>query len=303
MQNFIGSRALPDIVYHSPGSMEEVMQLLQNNKSRQDKDCFKIVAGSTDFIPAVRTGRWRFSSGINIIDISKVKTLAYIKKENNMLKVGPCTTLTQLLESKEIIENAPMLAQAVSQMASLQIRNTATIGGNICMSSPAGDTIPPLLVLGATVTIKGADKEEQIPLKNFFTGPGENILKGDQILAQISFPVMDRKSRGHFLKIGSRTAVTISIVSAAVSMELNNDRCENPKIALGSVAPTPLRIKKAEDFLENSRMDDQTIEKCAAIVSEEIQPITDLRGSQEYRKDIAATLVKRALTECREEQK
>jgi CO/xanthine dehydrogenase FAD-binding subunit len=302
MKNFIGSRAMPDLIYHSPEDMDGLMSLLQNNtKNGQQK--VKIVAGCTDFVPAVRTGRWDFKPGINIIDIKKIKSLNYIKKEDNQLKIGACTRLVQIFESLDILENAKVLSQAVGQMASLQVRNTATIGGNLCMSSPAADSAPVLLVLDAKVTLQDPKGAQEIWLKDFFTGPGQNVLKSDQILTQISFPIQEGHEAAHFLKIGTRTAVIIAVVSTAVGMGIKNGVCENPKIALGSVAPTPIRVEKAEKFLHHKFLDDQTIEACAKIVSEEITPITDLRAGKEYRKDMASTLVKRAILACRKEKK
>jgi len=300
MKNFIGSRAMPDLIYHSPEDMEGLMSLLENNKKEGPWES-KIVAGCTDFVPAVRSGRWAFKDGINIIDIKKIKDLDFIKKEGDFIKIGACTRLTRIFESPEIQNNAKVLAQAVGQMASLQVRNTATMGGNICMSSPAADTAPVLLVLDAKVTLQGPGGEQDIRLRDFFTGPGQNVLKPDQILTQISFPVQEAHETAHFLKIGTRTAVIIAVVSAAVGMGIKNGVCENPKIALGSVAPTPIRVEKAEKFLHHKFLDDHTIEACAKIVSEEISPITDLRASREYRKDMAGTLVKRAILACRKE--
>jgi len=298
MKNFIGARPMPDLIYHSPNDLDDLMSLLKNAK--QKGGGLKIVAGCTDFIPAVRTGRWAFNDGINIVDIKKIKGLEYIKKEDNMLKIGACTRLTQILESSQVNENAQILAQAAIQMASLQVRNTATIGGNICMSSPAADMAPPLLVLGAKVTLKDPKGEQEVFLKDFFTGPGQNVLKPDQILTQISVPIMGIDKAAHFLKIGTRTAVIISVVAAAVCLSIKNGVCENPKIALGSVAPTPIRIRKAENFLNHKILDDQTIEQCAKIVFKEVSPITDLRSGEEYRRDMARTLVRRAIIACRE---
>ncbi len=294
MKNFIGSRAMPDLVYHSPKDVNELMSLLSDSG-----EPVKIVAGCTDFVPAVRTGRWTFDDGITIIDIKKVKDFDTIKKEGNLLKIGACARLTQILESEDVRKYAPVLAQAAEQMASLQVRNTATIGGNICMASPAGDTVPPLLVMDAGVTIKDKDGEQDVMLKDFFTGPGQSILKPGQVLTSISIPITDQPDPACFLKIGTRTAVIISIVSAAVRVGSTNGICENTRIALGSVAPTPIRVYKAESFLDKKSLDDKTIEECARIASEDISPISDLRGGKEYRKDVAGTLVKRAIKACR----
>ncbi|HKK90262.1 MAG TPA: xanthine dehydrogenase family protein subunit M [Desulfobacteraceae bacterium] len=296
MKNFIGSRSLPDMVYHAPESVEQLLPLL-SDAARP----FRIVAGCTDFIPAVRTGRWSFDEDVTIIDIKKIKAFNHIEQQGGMVHIGACTRLTQLLESPEIQEKAPVLARAVATMGSWQVRNTATIGGNICMSSPAGDTIPALLVLDARVTLAGPDGEEEILLKDFLTGPGQNTLAGNQVMTRISFPAMEKNETACFKKIGNRTAVIISIVSTAVRITLENGVCRNANIAMGSVAPTPIRIDKAEAFLEGKRLDPEVIHRCAALVSEEISPITDLRASGNYRRDVAATLVKRAIAQCTEE--
>jgi len=293
---------MPDLIYHSPDNIDSLMSFLQTSKQEGRKNV-KIVAGCTDFVPAVRTGRWTFEAGVNIVDIKKIKDLNYIKQEEGLIKIGACTCLTRIFESPKVLEHAKVLSQAVGQMASLQVRNTATIGGNLCMSSPAADTAPVLLALGARVTLQDPSGKQEIELRDFFTGPGQNVLKSDQILTQISFPAQKAHEAAHFLKIGTRTAVIISVVSVAVGMGIKKGICENPKICLGSVGPTPIQVEKAEKFLHNKFLDDQTIDACAKIVSQEISPITDLRASKEYRKDMAATLVKRAILACRKEMK
>ena len=295
MKNFIGSRALPEFIYHAPDTMDEVTDLLEN----MDKP-FRVLAGCTDFIPALRTGRWELSEDTHVIDLKRIKALDYIEKQGDTVRIGSCARLSGILESDLIRQHAPVLAEAVGRMASWQIRNAATIGGNICMSSPAADTAPPLLVMDAQVTLTGPSGRQEIRLEDFFQGPGRNVLEKNQILTEISFPALEENGTSAFLKIGNRTAVIISIVSAAARLAINNGVCTHPKIAMGSVAPTPLRMKRAEKFLENKPLDTQVIEDCADIVSEDISPITDLRASGEYRRDVGRTLVKRAITKCKE---
>ena len=295
MKNFIGSRAMPDLVYHSPNEMSDLLALVDTHGTSA-----RVVAGCTDFIPSIRTGRWCFEQELNLIDISKMPVLNQIEKTDDVLKIGAGVSLTRILESPEVKAGCPVLAQAVEQMASLQVRNTATMGGNICMASPAADTVPPLLVSDAWVMIHDADGEHKVQLSDFFTGPGRSVLKKGQVLTHICIPVKTANEVAWFQKIGTRTAVIISVVSAAVRVSVTKGMCQTARIALGSVAPTPVRVAEAEQFLEGKPLDGQVIAECARIAAQAISPISDLRSSKEYRKDVAQTLVKRSITACRE---
>jgi len=295
MKNFIGARAMPDLVYHSPKEMSDLMSLFDTHGTSA-----RVVAGCTDFIPSIRTGRWCFDHEPNLIDITKMPVLNQIEKTDDVLKIGAGVSLTRILESPEVKVHCPVLAQAVEQMASLQVRNTATMGGNICMASPAADTVPPLLVSDAWVIIHDAQGEHRVLLTDFFTGPGRSVLTQGQVLTHICIPIKKSNEAAWFQKIGTRTAVIISVVSAAVQVSVTNGICETARIALGSVAPTPVRVAGAETFLEGKPLDEQVIKECARLAAQAISPISDLRSSKEYRKDVAQTLVKRSILACRE---
>jgi CO/xanthine dehydrogenase FAD-binding subunit len=288
---------MPELVYHAPETMQNLMALISTHGPSA-----RIVAGCTDFIPSVRTGRWRFDPGpgLHLIDISKLKDLSGIENQDDILKIGAGVTLTRILTSPDAQAFCPVLVQAVEQMASLQVRNTATMGGNLCMASPAADTAPPLLVSDARIVIQDAKGETTVPVADFFTGPGQSILKSGQVLTHICIPKAQSSESAGFRKIGTRTAVIISVVSAAVKIRLNNGVCETVRIALGSVAPTPVRVTAAEQFLTGKPLEERVIEECAGITAAEITPITDLRSSAEYRRDVAKTLVKRCIMDCRE---
>lgn len=297
MKNFLGSRAMPDLVYHCPESMEQLMALLERLEGN-----FKIVAGCTDFIPAVRGGRWAVKDGLELIDIKKVPELKYITRDGDgdggRIRIGAATPLSMVMADPIIKANVPNLAHTVSTMASLQVRNVGTIGGNICMSSPAADMAPSLLVLDSRVIVKGNGTEDELPLDGFFTGPGRNRMAPDQVLSEINFPALKDDESHHFQKVGTRDAVVISIVSAASWLKVGNGVCQGVRIALGSVAPTPVRVPEAEACLMGKALTTEAIETCAKKVSQEISPITDLRGSADYRRDLAYTLSKRTLTAC-----
>lgn len=293
IKNFIGSRALPELKYHRPAGMDELLKMLGEFKGN-----FKIVAGCTDFIPAIRRGTWFFENGLNLIDIKGVKELNFIKKEGDHISMGAATTLTDIVNSPVIREYAPMLVEAVSKMASPQVRNIATVGGNLCMASPAGDTSPPLLTLDAQVEIKGPDREEMVPLTKFFLGPGTTCMTPRDLLTKIRFPVMQKGEAGHSTRMGLRDAFVCSIISVSVWVKVEDGVFRKVKIAQGAVAPTPVRIAKAEEYLEGKEVTEENIEKAAHIASDEIRPITDLRASAEYRKDLSKTLTKRMLLLC-----
>ncbi len=297
MENFIGSRAMPEMVYHRPENMDQLMALFETITGE-----YKVVAGCTDFIPAIRGGRWRFDHGLTLIDINKVDGLNHITLEQghdtDMVHIGAATPLSDIMASDVVQTHLPGLANAINEIASPQIRNLGTMAGNICMSSPAGDTIPPLLVLDATVTIKEKNGEREVPLDSFFTGPGKNILASHQVLTQINFPLPEKDESLHFKKMGTRDAMIISIASVASWVKMKGDVCTKARIALGSVAPTPVRTPDAEAFLSGKTLTRDVIDECAKKVAKEISPITDLRASADYRKDLAQTLSRRTLTAC-----
>ncbi|MCF8077096.1 MAG: xanthine dehydrogenase family protein subunit M [Desulfotignum sp.] len=294
--SFIGSRAMPELVYHAPKTLPELMDLIKIHGPAA-----RIVAGCTDVIPSIRTGRWRFDPGLHLVDITKINALNQIETHEDMLKIGAGVTLTRILTSPDVKGFCPVLARAVEQMASLQVRNTATMGGNLCMASPAADTAPPLLVSDATVILQDARGETTVPVADFFTGPGRSVMTPGQMMTHICIPKIKDQDSAAFLKIGTRTAVIISVVSAAVRIGMAGGVCESARIALGSVAPTPVRVTAAEQFLSGKPLDDQVVDACAGMAASAVSPITDLRASAGYRKDVAKTLVKRCLMACRKD--
>jgi carbon-monoxide dehydrogenase medium subunit len=292
MKNFIGSRVLPDMVYHRPERMGDAKSLLSELQQ------VKVIAGCTDFIPAIRRGAWTFEDGLNILAIKNVKELCGIAEHGNTVTIGAATTLSDIENSPLIREHAPILADTMREMASWQIRNTATIGGNLCTASPAADTAPPLLVLDAKVTVSGPNKEKTVPLNAFFLGPGQTILHSNEMLTGIQFPAAKANEGAVRIKMGRRNAFTLSVISLAVWLRIEDGAFENVRIAFGAVAPTPIRAQRAEEFLRGKKANPEIIDKGAEIAAGEVSPISDVRASAEYRKDMAYVLSKRALTAC-----
>ncbi len=293
MKNFIGSRALPEIIYHRPKDLDGLLELVGTIKKP-----FKVVAGCTDFIPAVRHGKWTFDDGLNLIDIKGVAQLDFIRDDGDAVTLGAATRLADIASSPLIREKAPVLAAAVAQMASVQVRNTATIGGNLCMASPAADTAPPLLVMDAQVDIHGTETEESVPLSKFFLGPGTTRLHPRDVLTGVRIPALKPGESAHRVRLGLRTAFVCSIISVAAWIRARDGRIDACRVAMGSVAPTPVRLENVENYLLGKELGASVAEEAGRMAADQIQPISDLRASAQYRKDMANTLTKRILTSC-----
>jgi len=293
MKNFVGSSALPNLVYHRPTHMKEALSLLNTIKGE-----LKIIAGCTDIIPAIRRGKWSFADGLHMVDIKRIKKLNSVTREGDTIRIGAATRLSDIERSPLIREHAPILADAVSEMASLQVRNTGTIGGNLCTASPAADCAPPLLVLDTKVKVKGIYNEKLVPLAEFFIGPGKTILGPKEILAEIQFSVMNSHGKSCWIKMGRRNGFTFSVVSVATLIKARDGFFDDVRIALGAVSPTPIRALRAEKHLIGKKVNEQIIDEGAKVVQSEVKPISDVKASAEYRIDMSYILTKRAIVSC-----
>jgi carbon-monoxide dehydrogenase medium subunit len=296
MKNFIGSRALPELCYHRPRDAESLFSLIGSIEAP-----FKIVAGCTDFIPAVRHGAWTFGDGLNVIDIRAVEALSGIREDGDTIVIGASTRLADIVDSSLLMQKAPVLVDAISCMASPQVRNTATIGGNLCMASPAADSAPPLLVLDAQVVVRGADGEDVVPLNRFFLGPGTTRLRPRDVLTEIRFPALTPGDAAKRTRLGLRTAFVCSIISVAVRLKRQDDKISEARVAMGAVAPTPVRLAGVEKFLTGKSLAPNIAEEAGQMAAAQIAPISDLRASAGYRQEMARTLTRRLVAECIEE--
>ena len=284
---------LPKFKYLQPKSLEETLGLLDKYGEQA-----KLLAGGTDLIVKMKDGVVKPKY---VIDLSRLEELKFISKENGVIKIGALTTLREIETSPIIRENVHVLSDAIEKMASWQIRNLGTIGGNLCNASPAADTAPPLLVLEAELKLTSSEGERTVPIDQFFTGPGETILKNNELLTEIQIPIMSNHAGTAFLKLGRRFAHTLSIVSVATLVVVEDDVFKDVRIALGSVAPTPVRAKKTEDRFRGLSATKDAVEKSCVWVVEDISPISDVRASAEYRKEMSIVLTKRALIEALDE--
>ncbi|HEX8924661.1 MAG TPA: xanthine dehydrogenase family protein subunit M [Terriglobales bacterium] len=272
--------------FSQPTSIHEAIQLLAG---KEGKAC--LVAGGTDL--ALCAGR----SIEVLVDISQLG-LRYIKRKGGGLRIGATTTMAELEQSVlvRLVANG-ILGKAAASCGSPQTRNMATIGGNLANASPAADTATPLLVMDADVVLQGLRSSRTLPLRKFFAGPHATV-SNRELLVEIVVPPCKPPSAFSFQRL-ARTELDIAIVNVAAAIQWNGaHRCTGVRIALGAVAPFPMRSQRAEAFLETQIATEKMIAKAAEIASQEIAPITDLRASADYRREISQVLVRRALQEC-----
>lgn len=252
------------------------------------------IAGGTDLLVSIKEGRVRPEY---VVDIRVIPDLDHILYERDSIRIGTLATLDEIGHSPLIREKVPILAETAQQMANPGIRNMATIGGNLCTAAPSADLAPPLIGLGATVKIMGSRGERKIPVEDFFIGPNENALKDAEILTEIRVPIPPPNTEGVYMKMTARTAIDIALVGVATLLRLDDRaaRVGEARIVLGAVAPTPIRARKAEASIKGYAMDDQLLESVAKAAAEEAKPISDVRGSAEYRREMVKVLTKRVL--------
>jgi len=281
-------RPLPKVEYMAPSSLKEVFHLLKEYQNKA-----RLLAGGTDLIPKMKK---RAITAEIIIDLNRIPGLAGIEIRGDRLHIRGLTRLAEIKESPLVKEKAPALAQAIGLMASPPIRNRATIVGNLCTASPAADTAPPLLVLDALVKMESIQGERIVPLSEFFLGPEKTAMRPDEMLTEVIIPLQEGTST--FMKLGRRKAFTLSVVSAAVFARVSGGRFADVRLALGAVAPTPIRGRKVEESLKGNEVNDLNIARAAALIQEEVKPISDVRASAEYRREMSSVLTKRVLEQA-----
>ena len=272
--------------YIAPNSLVEITKILMRLKGKAT-----LIAGGTNVIPRLRTKA--IKSDI-LIDINRLKNLSFIKEEKNRIRIGGLTTIAALATSKVIQKHAPILFDAANQLGNPLVRNRATIAGNLADASPAADIAVPLLALEAkVVTARSGKPPKEIPLDQFFLGPNQTVLRKDEIINEVTFPRPNSKAKMAYVKLGLRNAMAISVVSLAVMLEVQGNHCKKARIGLGAVAPTPIRAYQTEAILIGEKVTTELINICSKKVLDEISPITDIRASAEYRREMTSTLFRR----------
>lgn len=287
-----GLKVMKPFEYFEPRSVDEAISLLNLFKGEA-----KILGGGTDLLVQMKYRQISPRYLINICNIPGLNCIEYHAKEG--LRIGSTATIADIEDSPVIRDRFPILYRAASELGTQQVRNIATVGGNLCNASPACETGPALIALRACAIIAGYSGKRVVELEDFFIGPGETVLKGEEMLVEIHIPKLSSNTRGVYLKHAFRKKLESAIVGIAVlaNFKEKDNPFDDIRIVLGAVAPTPKRAIRAEELAKKKKMDTRLIERVASVASEESNPITDLRAKAEYRREMVRVLVKKALNE------
>ncbi len=253
----------------------------------------KVLAGGIDLIQKMR--RWQIKQPKCLVSIQRIPSLNYIRGgDGRGLRIGPMTTLRAIELSPLVKEGWPLLYVAAHQIASVQVKNMGTVIGNLCVATPASDIAPALYALGAKLVITGSGAKKTVLIEDFFIPVCQHILEPNQIVTELAVPAMPAGSGTAFLKL-AHTKACIAKVNAAVMVTMADGICKEARIALGAVAPTVIRVRKAEKLLKGEKLEKGLIARAGDIAAKESKPISDLRGNAWYRKEMVAVLVRRAI--------
>ncbi len=284
---------LPRFEYVAPGTLEEACSFLL----KHGEEAFPF-AGGTDLFVKMKQRRIVPGFLVNLKHIPGMDFIEY--EEDKGLQIGALATIQSLKNSAVVRRHFKILAEAAGVESSVQIRNVATLGGNIANASPAADAPLALIVLGASLILTGPGGQREVLLEDFFLGPGKSVLQHSEIISQIRIPPPWPRTGGAYLKHAIRRT-DIAIVSVAGLIRLEGDLCEDARIALGSVAPTAIRAKKAEKLLEGKRITEELAAEAAQAAVEESRPIDDIRGYAEYRAKTVLEMTKQAILEAEQD--
>ena len=277
--------------YFAPQKIEEALE----NLSKYGKE-LKVIAGGTDLLIQYYDRLYEVNGWL---DLKNIKELKEIKIYQNQMEIGAMVTHAQLENSEDIKKYYPVLSQAASDIGSPQIRNRGTIGGNIVNASPAGDLLSPLMAYNAQFKLLSVQGEKIVPAEEFFIGPKKTILEPAQLLTQIILPLPSERTYGSWIKIGKRKALIIATITLALVVEMaeDNKTVKDVRTCLGSVAPTPIEIKEIRKKMVGKNFNQLDFAELGQIVEDKISPIDDIRGTREYRKDVAKEIMINALEE------
>ena len=282
--------------YFTPNSLDEALAILADRAGE-----VRIVAGGTDLLLEIERGQQANIAAL--IDVSRIAGLDEIRLgDDGWIHLGPLVTHNHCAGSTLIVERAFALAQACWQVGAPQIRNQGTIAGNLATASPANDSIPPLMALGAQLTLRSQTAERTVALKDFYTGVRQTVLRDDEMIVDIAFAAPKANARSTFRKFALRQAQAISVVNAAVMLDIEESKVTGAAITLGSVAPTVIHASEAESFLIGKKLSQAVIDQAGELAGRAALPIDDLRGSADYRCKMVRICIVRALRDLVDHQ-
>jgi carbon-monoxide dehydrogenase medium subunit len=284
-------KRLPAFEYLAPATVGEALELLCRHQGEA-----RLLAGGTDLLLNMKRRR---ETPRYVIGLKNVRSLDFFNyDEANGLSFGPLVTVHAIETSPLIKDKFPVLAQGAAALGSVQVRNLATVAGNLCSALPSADMAPGLIVLGASLKIVGAKGERRVAVEDFFKAPGEPALADDELVTEVHVPNPPAGSGMAYLKHMTRSAMDLSIVGVAALVALKSGVCREARICLGTAGPTPMRAVKAESVLKGKRFNDAIIDKAAEAASRECRPRSSLRASAEYRREMVRVLTRRALLQA-----
>lgn len=274
--------------YYQPQSLKEAYDLMEKLEGRA-----RYIAGGTDILIGIKQEVIRPDALISLRSIDALRGIQY----NGGLLLGSMTLLRDMKRDSVIARRFPVLAEAISVLANPQVRNVATVGGNLCNSAPSADCAPPLMVLEAGLILEGPGGKREVPIEDFFSGPGKNRMDAVEVLTEIKISEMADNACTAFLKSG-RVTQDIAIVNAAALLVMDGIICRKCRLAVGAVAPVPLRLKEIEKIIEGEVIGPELLDRVSHMVEQEVSPITDVRSTEEYRRIMSGVLVKRAINQA-----
>ena len=270
-----------------PTSVEDCLKILAQRGAQA-----KLLAGGTDLLPQMKNGVLKPALVVDLSGIARVRQV----QNGNGLRIGSAVTARELELNPALGGAYRPIAESAALVGSIQVRNLATVGGNLCNAAPSADMEPPLVALEAEAVIAGPAGERRVPMADFFTGVRKTVLAPNELLVELIVPPPGPHSGGQYLRHTPRRELDIAVVGVASQLTLANGRCAKARIALASVAPTPVRAVAAERALEGQAVTSALIEQAAALAIEAARPISDQRGSIEFRKHLVRVLTRRTLT-------
>ncbi|HEY8491518.1 MAG TPA: xanthine dehydrogenase family protein subunit M, partial [Dehalococcoidia bacterium] len=280
--------------YYAPETLQEAVTLLRTKGQGG-----KVLAGGTDLVVHMKEAGLRPAY---VVSLRRLEALRAVRTDpDGTLHIGPLVSMAEAVTHPEVGGRYPIIADGAGVVGSVQTRNMATVGGNLCNAAPSADTAPPLLALDASVRIagagaNGATAERTVPLAEFWTGPGQTVLGPDELLADIVVPPQPARSGGYYERHTPRKEMDIAVVGVGVQLSLTEDgRIGDVRIALGAVAPTPVRAVRAEEVLRGRAPEPELLEEAGRTAAGEARPISDVRGSAEFRRELVRVMTRRCL--------
>jgi CO/xanthine dehydrogenase FAD-binding subunit len=280
---------LPNFEFHEPTTVSEACEIMGRLREKA-----RPLAGGTDLLVNMKK---KLIQPDHVVSLAKIDDLKGIGREGGLLTIGGCVTAAELADSEVIHKTLGALAEAAGVLGSPLVRNLATIAGNVVSARPAADLPPPLMAYGARAVLVKTSGERAVDLNDFFKGPGKTVMEPDEILTRIVIEVPQGRCGDSYIKLGVRQTLEISLVNVAafVSLDGSDGPITDARIVLGSVGPTPIRAKSAEEVLKGKLASDALFVRAGEAAGRDARPIDDFRGSAEYRRDMVGVLTRRAL--------